>query len=81
MPHIVVKLYPGRTEDQKQKLTKAIAKNVVEIAGCEDSHVSVVFEETTPEAWPEEVYRPDILEMKKGKLYKKPGYNPFETNE
>jgi 4-oxalocrotonate tautomerase len=38
--------------------------------------VSVAFEEVAPEDWPEEVYRPDILE-KADTLYKGPGYNPF----
>jgi 4-oxalocrotonate tautomerase len=39
--------------------------------------VSVEIEEIKPEAWAEEVYRPDILDNPE-KLYKKPGYNPCE---
>ena len=60
------------------KLANEIAKTVVDIAKCEDKSVSVAFEEVTPEEWPETVYRPDILETKL-KLYKKPGYDPFEA--
>jgi 4-oxalocrotonate tautomerase len=76
MPHIIVKLWPGRTEEQKNRLAEEIAKDVAAIAGCEDKSVSVAFEEVAPEDWPEEVYRPDILE-KADTLYKRPGYNPF----
>jgi hypothetical protein len=32
MPHIIVKLYPERTEEQKVRLAEAITKDVVEIA-------------------------------------------------
>ncbi len=77
MPHVIVKLYPGRTEQQKTRLAEEIVKDVVAIAICEDKSVSVSIEEIKPEVWAEEVYRPDILDRPE-KLYKKPGYNPFE---
>lgn len=76
MPHIIVKLYPGRTELQKRQLTEVIARNAVSILSCEDKSVSVSFEEVDPAEWAEKVYRPDILE-KKDLLYKAPGYDPF----
>jgi 4-oxalocrotonate tautomerase len=77
MPHIIVKLYPGRSEQQKNELAEKIAEDVVAIAKCEEKTVSVAFEEISPEDWPQKVYKPDILE-KQDKLYKKPGYNPFK---
>jgi len=77
MPHIIVKLFPGRAEEVKQRLSDAITKDVISIAGCEESAVSVAVEEVDPSDWPERVYRPDILE-KSHLLYRKPGYNPFE---
>ena len=77
MPHIIVKLYPGRSEKQKNQLTNEIVKSMVEIAKCEEKSVSVAFEEVAPDQWAETVYRPDILETKH-RLYKTPGYNPFE---
>ena len=76
MPHVIVKLYPGRSEEQKKQLVDAIVENVVTIAGCEEKSVSVAVEEIKPEAWAEAVYRPDIME-KEDMLYRKPGYNPF----
>jgi 4-oxalocrotonate tautomerase len=51
--------------------------NVVAIANCEEKSVSVAFEEIEPDDWAEKVYRPDILN-KETRLYKRPGYNPFE---
>ena len=77
MPHIIVKLYPGRSDEQKTHLAEEIVKDVVTIAKCEEKSVSVAFEEIKPEDWAEKVYRPDILENPQ-RLYKKPGYNPFE---
>ena len=77
MPHVIVKLLPGRSEQQKARLADEIVKDVVAIAKCEEKSVSVAFEEIKPEDWAEKVYRPDILDSPE-KLYKKPGYNPFK---
>lgn len=77
MPHIIVKMYPGRDEEQKQNLAESISKSVVDITGCEERVVSVAIEEVKPEEWDEKVYKTDILENKY-KLYKNPGYNDFE---
>jgi 4-oxalocrotonate tautomerase len=77
MPHVIVKLYPGRSEEQKIKLADEIVKNVVTIAKCDEESVSVAFEEIEKEEWPQKVYKPDILD-KKDSLYKEPGYNPFK---
>jgi len=76
MPHVIVKLYPGRTEQQKARLAEEIVKDVVAIAKCEEKSVSVAIEEISSESWAEKVYKPDILDNQKN-LYKKPGYNPF----
>ena len=78
MPHIIVKLYKGRSDDVKLQLAKEIVKNVSTIAGCEEKVVSVAFEEFDFAEWPERVYKPDILE-KEESLVIKPGYNPFES--
>jgi 4-oxalocrotonate tautomerase len=77
MPHIIVKLYPGRSEAQKTQLAEKIVEDVVAIANCKEKSVSVAIEEIRPEDWAEKVYRPDILE-RPDLLYRKPGYNPFE---
>ena len=77
MPHIIVKLWPGRTEEQKQELTRKIVDAVVETANVEESCVSVAFEEILSKDWGKKVYKPDILE-KDETLYKKPGYEYSE---
>ena len=69
-------MYPGRTEEQKNQLAEAIAKDLVAIAKCAETAVSIAIEEVQPPDWPEKVYRPEILD-KSETLYIKPGYNPF----
>jgi 4-oxalocrotonate tautomerase len=76
MPHVIVKLYPGRSEQQKTRLAEEIVKDVVAIAKCGEEAVSVAIEEIKAEDWEEEVYKPDIL-GKPESLYKKPGYDPL----
>jgi 4-oxalocrotonate tautomerase len=74
MPHVIVKLYPGRSEEQKIRLAEEIAKDVVAVIKCEEKSVSVAIEEIRPEDWADKVYNPDILNAP-GKLYKKPRYS------
>ena len=74
MPHVIVKLWPGKAEQQKRRLAEAITKDVMEILHYGDESVSVAMEEVKSQDWVETVYKPDI----KGnwdKLYKKPGYD------
>jgi len=76
MPHVIVKMYPGRSEQQKRQLAEAIVKDVVAIAGGSADSVSVAIEEISPAEWTEKVYKPDI-QSKWDTLYKKPGYKPL----
>jgi 4-oxalocrotonate tautomerase len=76
MPHIIVKMHPGRSEQQKARLTEAIVNDVTAITNVGDKAVSVTIEEVAPRDWAEKVYKPDIVNGS-GKLYKKPGYDPF----
>jgi 4-oxalocrotonate tautomerase len=69
-------MYPGRTEEQKKKLVKAITDSIIKIIAVDEKVISIAVEDVSPEDWAEKVYRPDILE-KQNTLYKKPGYNPF----
>ena len=77
MPHVIVKMHPGRSEQQKAQLTEAIVKDVMTFTGVGDEAVSVSIEEIGPSDWMEKVYQPDILNGP-GKLYKKPGYDPHK---
>jgi 4-oxalocrotonate tautomerase len=75
MPHVIVKLWPGKSEQQKQKLAQGITDAVTASLGYGDDAVSVSLEEVAPADWTEKVYVPDITNGS-GKLYKKPGYKP-----
>jgi 4-oxalocrotonate tautomerase len=76
MPHIIVKMYPGRTEEQKARIASEITRVMMESANCTDASLSVSIEDVPAADWPETVYRPEILD-KPELLFKKPGYNPF----
>jgi len=79
MPHVIVKLYPGRTEEQKKRLADEIVSDIVDIAKCEEKSVSVAIEEVHPDDWTEKVYKADILNSAHMLyMYKKPGYNPIQ---
>lgn len=73
MPHVIVKLWPGKTEQQKMRLTEAITRDVMNIFHYGEESVSVAMEEIPPADWNKKVYQPDILN-KPEDLYKKPGY-------
>ena len=73
MPHVIVKLWPGKSEQQKTRLTEEIVKDVMTVLNYGDESVSVAIEEIEPHDWSEKVYKPDIV-CKSEQLYKKPGY-------
>jgi 4-oxalocrotonate tautomerase len=76
MPHVLVKLYSGRTEQQKSRLAEAVTKAVTATLNCGDEAVSVSIEDIYPQDWTAKVYKPDILNNPH--IYKKPGYDPSE---
>jgi 4-oxalocrotonate tautomerase len=75
MPHVIVKLYAGRSEKQKASIAEKITKAVIAGAECAEQSVSVSIEDIEPDEWAEKVYKPDIM-ANWDKLYKKPGYSP-----
>jgi 4-oxalocrotonate tautomerase len=75
MPHVIVKMYAGRSDEQKQRLADAVTKAVMETTGNASEAVSVAIEDVAPADWTEKVYNRDILNGP-GKLYKRPGYDP-----
>ncbi len=74
MPHVIIKLYPGRSEEQKQLCTQKIVETLIETLKTDEKSISIAFEEIPKEVWKEEVFLPDIMEKEK-MLFKKPGYN------
>ena len=51
MPHVIVKMYPGRSEHQKTQLAEAIVKDVMAFAKVGDDAVSVAIEEVEFQDW------------------------------
>ena len=76
MPHVIVKMLTGRTEEQKKRLAEEITKVVMNITGNQEQSVYVSIEDIKQGDWTEKVYKPDIA-GNWDKLYKKPGYNPL----
>ena len=77
MPHVIVKMWPGPTEQQKKRLAEQIVEDVVATLESADESVSVDSEEVNASDWLEKVYQPEIW-PRMGKLYKKPGYGPSD---
>lgn len=75
MPHVIVKLWPGRSEAQKEALSQRMAQALSETMGSSDGSISVAIEEVPSERWMDEVYAPEIA-PNLDRLYKKPGYGP-----
>lgn len=77
MPHVVVKLWPGKSEQQKLQLAEEIVKGVMVVLHYGEGSVSLAIEEVKAEEWAEKICKPDI-QKKWERLYKKPGYDPIE---
>ena len=73
MPHVIVKLWPGKSERQKVRLAEKIVEDVTTVLNYGEESVSVAFEEVDSQDWAEKVYQPDIVRNSE-RLYKKPGY-------
>ena len=76
MPHVIVKMHSGRSEQLKAKLAQAVTKAVTSTLNLGEDSVSVALEDVAPSDWTEQVYKPDIV-GKPATIYKKPGYSPL----
>jgi 4-oxalocrotonate tautomerase len=73
MPHVIVKLWPGKSEAQKKRLAQLITEDVMSVLEYGGESVSVAFQEVSASDWREQVCVPDILDRPK-QVYEKPGY-------
>ena len=76
MPHVLIKLYAGKSERQKARLAELITRAVMEGTGNGEDSVSVAIQDVEPAAWTSTVYGPDI-EARRELLYRMPGYGPL----
>ena len=51
MPHVIVKLWPGKSEQQKERLADAITKDIMEILNYGEKSISVAMQEVKPQDW------------------------------
>lgn len=72
MPHIVVKLWPGRDDEIKVNLAKKVANVVAEKLNVDIGDVSVAIEEINRNDWGEKVYKREI--KNNPNIYFKPNY-------
>jgi 4-oxalocrotonate tautomerase len=76
MPHVIIKMYAGRSRAAKQRLADSVARVVTEVLRLGEEAVSVAVEDIAPADWMRKVYRPDIAETS-AELIKPPGYGPL----
>lgn len=60
MPHVIVKLWPGRNDQQKRVIADRVIQAIVESAGVAPTTVTVGIEEVPRERWQEEVHVPEV---------------------
>jgi 4-oxalocrotonate tautomerase len=75
VPHVNVRMYAGRTEEDKARLAAALGQALMDTLGSSERSISVTIEDVPPDDWMAEVYEPEIT-GKVDRLYKKPGYGP-----
>ena len=74
MPHVEVKCFTGRTDEQKRLCAEKIAEIVAETLGCETSGVSVAVKDVERKDWKSEVWDKVIVPDREY-MYKEPGYS------
>lgn len=76
MPHLVLKMAPGRSDAMKERLADRLTAAITDVLGLQDSSVSILFEEVGRDDWMAQVYGPEI-EALADRLIRKPGYGPL----
>jgi len=65
MPHVDIKMMPGRSDELKKKVAEAVLDTMAEELGCQKSHLSVAIEDVDASEWNEKVH--DVVDP--GKVY------------
>jgi 4-oxalocrotonate tautomerase len=74
MPHISIKMLNGRTEEQKENLSKALVKTISNELKCNENYVTVTIEDYTAKEW-QKVFKEEITD-KSDKVYISAKYDP-----
>lgn len=75
MPHVIVKMYSGRSDADKKALAEGITRVIGETLGDGPNSISVAIEDVPPSQWMSRVYAPEIQQNAES-LFKRPGYGP-----
>lgn len=70
MPHISIKMYPGRSEELKVKLAKSTKEFIMKELEMDEKFISVSVEEIDKENWQSEV----VDKIKDEELYEKANF-------
>lgn len=76
MPHVIVKMHPGRSDADKRAMADHVATALHEAMDYDLDYISVAVEEVERSAWMDQVYEPDISRCEEY-LFKRPGYGPL----
>lgn len=74
MPHVDIKCFAGRTDEQKKECADKIAEVIADTLGCELTSVSVAIKDVAQADWKDAVWDKYIVPDEKF-MYKKPGYS------
>lgn len=80
MPHIIVKMYPDRSAEEKHDMAQRLALNLHTAMGYRLENISVSVVEIEPAQWMQDVYEPDMVQAL-DTLVKPPGYGPLAARK
>lgn len=78
MPHIIIKLWPGKTGEQKEELVKKFKSAMNETLIVPEKAITVAFDEINPENWYEDIHIPLIEGNVSKDMFIPEGYKPFK---
>lgn len=73
MPHITIQMYPGRDDETKMKLAKAVLKVASQELNRGEEHFSVSIQDVPQDEWTEKVYK-NITDPENKEVFIRPGY-------
>lgn len=73
MPHITVQMYPGRSDEIKQRLAKVLAEAAAKELDRGLEHFSVSIEDVPQDEWKETVYK-KATDPENKDVFIRPGY-------
>ena len=73
MPHITIQMYPGRDDETKMRLAKAVLKTAAQELNRGEEHFSVSIQDVPQDEWTEKVYK-DATDPENKDVFIRPGY-------